>query len=372
MSRCLSSPPATGVRRRASALLGLLLVLSLAALPGCGRDGEANAGPRLALDAAIPADFPRETRLRIGDPTVQKQLQLLGEIDALPFTAGWQNISGGPHTVEAFRAGALDGGAVGDTPPIHATFTGLDIKIIAVQVREKPVYELATAPGVRLASIQDLRGKKIAYSPGQAQGALVLRALKKAGLSQQDVKLIQISSAEFKEALTSRQVDVAPLSGTVLLRYLNEYRDDGATSIAHGVRDNLSFFYVRTSALEDANTAAALREYVKRRTRAQLWAHANKDAWIEAYYVKDQGLTAAEGRYLIESAGKPQYPSDWTEAIALTQETVDLVAEATGQKRFDARTIFDLRFQTIGAEAARTAENSSATDRPTTAQRSTP
>ncbi|WP_437981104.1 ABC transporter substrate-binding protein [Sorangium sp. So ce117] len=284
MSRCLSAPPATGVRQRAVEFLGLLLVFALA-LSGCGRGDEANAGAWLALDAAIPADFPRETKLRIGDPTVQKQLQLSGEIGALPFAAGWQNISGGPLTVEAFRAGALDGGSVGDTPPIHATFTGLDVKIIAVQVREKPLSKLA---------------------------------------------------------LTSRQVDVAPLSGTILLRYLNEYRDEGATSIEHGVRENLSFFYVfyvRTAALEDANKAAALREYVKRRTRAQLWAYANPDVWIDAYYVKDQGLTAAEGRCLVESAGKPQYPGDWTEAIALTQETADMVAEATGQTRFDARTI---------------------------------
>src|SRR5262249_38808765 len=159
-----------------------------------------------------------------------------------------------------------------------------------------------------------LRGKKIAYSPGQAQGAVVQRALKAAGLSQQDVALVQLSSSEFKEALTSRQVDAAPLSGTILLRYLNEYRAEGASSIAHGVRDNLSFLYVRAAGLEDADKAAALRDYVKWRTRAQLWAHAHPDAWIEAYYVKDQGLTASEGRFLVEAAGKPQYPGDWTEA----------------------------------------------------------
>ncbi|KYG07988.1 ABC transporter [Sorangium cellulosum] len=350
----------------------LLVLAALLALPGCKREGEASAGPRLALDAAIPAEFPRETRLSIGDPTVQKQLQLSGDIDRLPFRVDWQNISGGPQTVEAFRAGALDAGAVGDTPPIHATFTGLDVKIITVQVREKPIYELATAPGVRLASVQELRGKKIAYSPGQAQGALVQRVLKKAGLSPQDVTLVQLSSSEFKEALTSRQVDVAPLSGIILLRYLNEYRAEGASSIPHGIRDNLGFLYVRRAALENADKAAALVEYAKWRTRAQLWAYEHPEAWLEAYYVKDQGLTAREGRFLIESAGKPHYPADWTEAIALTQETVDLLAEASGHKRFEARTIFDLRFQTIGAEVAGAAQGAGPTDRPATAGRSTP
>ncbi|WP_437485467.1 ABC transporter substrate-binding protein [Sorangium sp. So ce1014] len=353
---------------------GFLLVLAAAllALSGCKRERGASAGPRLALDAPIPAEFPRETRLSIGDPSAQKQLQLSGDIDRLPFRVDWQNISGGPQTIEAFRAGVLDAGSVGDTPPIHATFTGVDIKIIAVLVRENPIYELATAPGVRLASVQDLRGKKIAYSPGQAQGALVLRALRKAGLSPQDVTLVQLGSPEFREALAGRQVDVAPLSGVTLLRYLNEYRADGASSISHGVRDNLSFLHVRTEALQDAHKAAALFEYARWRARAQLWAHAHPEPWIEAYYVKDQGLTAAEGRFLVESTSKPQYPGDWTDTIALTQETVDLLAEASGQKRFEATTIFDRRFQTIGAEVASAAQGAEPTDRPATADRSTP
>jgi hypothetical protein len=135
---------------------------------------------------------------------------------SLPFTVNWQNISGGPQTIEAFRAGVLDGGAVGDTPPIHAQLTGLDIKIITVQVLEKPVYQLALAPGVSVGPIEALRGKRIAYSPGQAQGALVLRVLAQAGLSRDDVQLVELISTEFKDALGSRQVDVAPLAGTSL------------------------------------------------------------------------------------------------------------------------------------------------------------
>lgn len=357
---------------RIRSLATVAALSALIASSGCKRDGEASAGATLAPDAPIPAEIPRETRLSIGDPTVQKQLQLSGDIDRLPFRVDWQNISGGPQTIEAFRAGVLDAGAVGDTPPIHATFTGLDVKIVTVQVRDRPIYELATAPGARIGSIDDLRGKKIAYSPGQAQGALVLRALKKAGLSQKDVTLVQLGSTEFKEALTSRQVDVAPLSGVTLLRYLNEYRAEGASSIAHGVRDNLGFLYVRAEALKDAHKAAALVDYARWRTRAQLWAYAHPEAWIEAYYVKDQGLSAREGRFLIEAAGKPQIPGDWSEAIALTQETADLLAEASGQKRFEARTIFDLRFQTIGAEVAGAAEGAGPTDRPATADRSTP
>jgi sulfonate transport system substrate-binding protein len=329
-------------------------VAAVAYLSACRRDPANGSAAVLTLEAAIPTEIARKIKLVLGDPAVEKQLRLMGEIDKLPFTVEWQNISGGPQTLEAFRAGVLDGGSVGDTPPIHAAFTGVDVKIVAVQVRDKPLFHLAVAPGVRLASIQDLRGKRIAYSPGQAQGALVLRVLGKAGLAKQDVTLVELSSPEFKDALSSGQVDVAPLSGPILVRYLKESGPKGASAIQHETRDNLAFFYVRTEVLKDRDKAAALRAYVAVRTKAQLWAYAHPDQWIDAYYVKDQGLRPGEGRDLVESQGKPNYPGDWREVIALTQETIDRLAEAAGRQSFDAKQIFDCRFENIGADVQRT------------------
>ena len=326
--------------------------ICLAALLACSRKAEAVATEHLAATAPLPLAFPSTTKLVLGDPLVQKALELSGRVQALPFAVTFQNMSGGPQTIEAFRAGALDASSVGDTPPIHAAFTGLDVKIVAVQFRDRPSMQLAIAPGAHVASIADLRGKKIAYSPGQAQGALVLRVLKKAGLTRHDVTLVEIESPAFKDALASRQVDVAPLSGPILVRYLREQGPAGATAIAHGVRDSISFFYARTTVLDDPDRAAALRAYIVERTRAQLWSVDHPDAWIDAYYVKDQGLTPEQGRSLVETVGRPQYPADWTETIAETQETVELLADATGQTSFDAHKIFDRRYETVAADAA--------------------
>jgi sulfonate transport system substrate-binding protein len=341
-----------GVRgfRERRGIAALLLTVTLVT-SACGHKSDATSTARPAQATPLARSFPSTTRLVLGDPLVQMQLGLDGRLGALPFVAEFQNLSGGPQTIEAFRAGALDASTVGDTPPIHAAFTGLDVKILSAQFRERPTFQLAAAPGVHLGSIADLRGKKIAYSPGQAQGALVLRVLKKAGLTRHDVTLIEIESPLFKDALASRQVDVAPLSGPILVRYLREQGPAGASAIAHGVRDNLSFFSARSSVLDDPDRAAALRHYVQERTRAQIWAADHPDAWIEAYYVKDQGLTAEQGRELVETAGRPVYPADWVETIAETQETIDLLAEATGRASFDAKTIFDRRFETVAAEA---------------------
>lgn len=327
------------------------LALALLLL-ACSRDATRVSGPKLALDAPLPRDIPAETRIRIGDPKIKKQLELSGLISRIPFQVDWQNVTGGPQTLEAFRASALDAGSVGDTPPIHAAFTGLDIKIIAVHLRDKASMQLALTPGLELGSLSELRGKRIAYAPGQAQGALVLRVLERAKLATSDVTLVELTSSEFKDALGSKQVDVAPLSGPILRRYLKQHKADGARALPHGERDSLSFLYVRTAILEDPAKAAALRAYVRLRAEAQLWASNNSERWMNAYYVQDQGLSEEDARAIIEVDVAPRFPSDWREVIALTQETIDLLAKASGREPFRAERIFDQRFQeaAIGLE----------------------
>ncbi|HTU57323.1 MAG TPA: ABC transporter substrate-binding protein [Polyangiales bacterium] len=332
--------------RTPTLLATLALLLATAA---CQRDAPAT---QLAFDQPIPNEFPAHTRLALGDPQVRKQLTLMGELDKLPFSAEWANISGGPDTIQAFRAGALDGGSVGDTPPIHAAFTGLDIKIIMVSWRDKPIYRLVTAPGTNIESLSDLRGKRIGYSPGQAMGALVQRVLEKTGISQQEVKLVELNGTEYRDALAARQIDVAPLGGVPMIHFLSAYGAQGARALEHGVQDSLTFFYVRSEVLQDPHKAAALRAYVKARARAQLWAQQHRDVWTQAFYVKDQGLPPEKAESLVQMLGGPRFPNDWSEAIRLTQETVDMMAAAAGRKPFDANTIFDRRFERLAADVA--------------------
>jgi len=349
MALTLPMPTLLRVSARAALPLLLLSVTTLA----CARKAEPKPSLVLAPTAPLPTRFAPETKLILGDPLIQKQLALVGELDKLPFVVEWHNLTGGPQTLEAFRAHALEGGTVGDTPPIHAEFTGLDVKIISVQVRTKPAMALATAPGSKISSLAELRGKRLAYSPGQAQGALLLRALKKAALTTKDVQLVELTSSEFKDALANRQVDVAPLSGPILQRYLKEYGPAGGAAFDHGCRDSLAFYYVPSAVLENPDKAAALRAYVELRTRSQLWSYAHPKQWIDAYYVKDQGLTRDQAQYIVDHIGQPEYPSDWSEAIALTQETIDALAEVSHKPRFDARKLFDLRFQSVAADVAR-------------------
>ncbi|SDD08132.1 ABC transporter substrate-binding protein [Glycomyces harbinensis] len=337
---------------RRTLLAGAPAVAALA-LAACS---EEPSGPVLAADADLPTAVPEGTRLVIGDPAQQLAFELSGLLGQLTFDYEWANISGGPKSAEAFRAKSLDISSVADIPPIHATWTNLPVKIVAAAGRidplEHPIYDLGVAPGVDVASLEDLAGKKIAYSPGQAQGALILRVLDAAGLSQDDVELVELPSTAdtYSNALAGGEVDVAPIGGTQVKSYLNKYASDGATAIPHGLRDDPWTLYAPIEVLEDADKAAAIAQYVRLWGAAKLWTRANREEWINAWYVDHEGLPYEDGEYLFDREGEPDFPETWDETIERHQETIEVVAEGTGNEVFDAEEIYDRRFEPLVAE----------------------
>ncbi len=233
---------------------------------------QALAAGALPLDAPLPDRVPPGVTLAIGDPMTQRVLEHTGWIKELPFKIRWAEIAGGPAVTEAFHARALDVGSAADIPPIRAVWVGMPVKMIAIRFREDPanhpLFKLATAPGSNIRTLADLRGKRIAYSPGQVQGEIVLRSLQAAGLSPADVKLVELPSTGadlYINALVGGMVDVAPIGvGPAALHYVQNYGGQGARLVAHsGVRDDLVDLYVRNETLQDHGKAAALKVYVR-------------------------------------------------------------------------------------------------------------
>lgn len=343
---------------RAAALLVTALTLSAAVLTGCADNtATTTASSKDLSDVEIPKTVDPDTEITIGSPEIQVALRLSGQIDKLPFKVKWANLSGGPQCSEAFRANSLDVCSAAEIPSIHAHWTGLDTKLVAAAFRtdpiKNPIYELGIAPGADIDSLADLRGKRIAYSPGQAQGALVLRILAKAGLTKEDVKLVELPSTGdvYPTALGGGQVDAAPLGGVNIKRYPAKYGKDGGKTIPHGLRDDPGHLWVPTASVSDPQKAAAIREFVTYWAKAEVWIDTHPEEWIEGYYVKDQGLSRQDGEYLVKTGGHPAIPGDWTEAIANQQKTVDLLSKETDQKSFDAEILFDRRFEKVGADA---------------------
>jgi sulfonate transport system substrate-binding protein len=348
----------TGAAVIASVAIAAAVALVVVAAP---RRPEAAAPGALAFDAPLPTEVPAGVTLTIGDPTTQRVLEHTGWLKDLPFQVRWAKITGGPAVTEAFHARALDVGSAADMPPIHATWVGIPIKIVAVRQRQDPLnhplYELGIAPKSDIHTLADLRGKRIAFSPGQVQGEVVLRTLASQGLTAKDVTLVELPSSGgdlYVNALVGGLVDVAPIAvGTQGGRYMQKFGSEGARVLPHPpFRDDLTLLYVRQETLQDPAKAAALRAYIALWARAAEWERAHPDEFADLYYAQDQGLSPEEARAVVRTAGDPDIPGDWSSAISQEQVAADVMATATHRAAIAAASLFDRRFEPIAAASA--------------------
>lgn len=348
MSR--SASPAPGLNRRLF-LNSLLGTAAAAGLSACA--GKAAAGPTLSSTAALPSAVPSGTSLKIASYQGSEELQLkLAGVDTFPFTvSSWVNIGAGPDVINAFRAHSLDLANNAGIPPIQAHYQGYDAKIVAINITRKPTYVFATAPGSDIQDVAGFKGKRLAFSQGQAQGVVLLRALKEAGLAYSEVKLVPLTSNQFLTALQAGQVDIAPLAVQQVPAYLNQYGTKGAHTITTDVVDLLSLLWAPTSVLADSAKAAAIAAFIPRWAQGLVWVYEHPDEWDEKFYVKTQNITLDQAKEITKLSNKPLLPPSWDEAIAWEQETADLLAEGGFVKSFKVDSLFDRRFEGLAAKA---------------------
>ena len=344
-------PSARALDRRLflQALLGTGAALGLSACAGT-----ATAGVSLAADAPLPSTVPSGTELSIAsyNGSEELQLKLAGLLDNLPFqVSGWPNIGAGPDVINAFRAHSLDLANNAGIPPIQAHFQGYDARVVAIDLTRKPTYVFATKPHSDIQSVAGFRGRKLAFSQGQAQGVVLLRALKAAGLKDSDVTLVPLTSDQFLTALQAGQVDIAPLAITQVPSYLNRYGQDGAHTVTTDVVDLLNLLWAPASVLADSDKAAAIADFIPIWAKGLVWVYENPATWNEDYYVKTQNITLAQAQSITALTNKPLLPASWDEAMSWEQETADLLAAGGYVKSFKTDVLFDRRFESLAAAA---------------------
>ncbi|MGW6195582.1 ABC transporter substrate-binding protein [Kribbella sp. NPDC055110] len=346
----MSHQPVTSLSRRGFLLLSGGAVLGTTALSACA-SADAN-GASEALAGALPTGAPKSgTTLKIAGSSTQLQLKAAGPaIKPLDFTVGeWVNASGGPEVIQAFRANAVDVASNALIPPIQAHDINLDTKVVAVAEKPKPTYVFATAPGTDIKDFSQFKGKKIAFSQGQAQGVVVLRTLDTAGIRYDEVKLVALPSSAFLTALQSKQVDIAPLSEPSVTKYVGQYERDGARAIRAEEVDLLSILWTPTKNLADEDKVRAIQDYIRVWAQGQVWAWENAEKWKKFYYVDDQGVSPADADRIWKYTNKPLFPKKWDDAAVWGQKTIDLIAEGGFIKKFDVKELFDSRFEGLAA-----------------------
>ena len=331
---------------------GLMVAVAflLTAITACS---SGSSGDGLASDSPLPTEIPAGTKLVIADQGERQQVALAasGQLDTLPFDHEFATFQGAPAILEAFRADAVDVAWAGEIMAIQSLVAGDDVRVVAALQTDNGL-NMGIAPGASdITSLAGLKGRRIGYAEGTSQQAFVLRALDRAGLSVDDVTLVPMALPDFPDALRSNQIDAAPMSEPVFSRYM---QSPGASALPRAetatLSDGVSYLYAAGTALSDPGTAAAIRAYVAAYITAVDWANDNRDVWIDEYFVKSQGLTADDGRRILDASGPTSFPRLDENLVAVQQHIVDVIDEAGELPRpVEAADAYDLRFDEVVA-----------------------
>ena len=267
-------------RRTVPAALLALLALAALVFSACGGG-----------DADSDSDSAERVTLRVGTQKdgIKAVLQKSGQLDDLPYDIEWSTFVAGPPLVEAAGADRIDIAWVGCAPPIFGAAAGAAFRVVAaVQERDRQENRLLVPAGSDIASIADLRGKKVAVPRGTSGHAFILNALKAEGVDPGEVEFAFLAPPDALAAFQSGSVDAISIwdpFATQALETLDAREIVAGEPYEHG----LGFQIASSAQLEDPAKVAAIRDYLRRLQAAWSWAGDHPDEWAEAWSA-DTGL----------------------------------------------------------------------------------
>jgi sulfonate transport system substrate-binding protein len=118
----------------------------------------------------------------------------------------WVLSAGSNKALEFLNGGSIDFGSSAGSAALLAKANGNPIK--AIYIYSKPEWTaLVTRKDSPITTVADLKGKRVAATPGTDPGIFLLRALHNAGLKPGDVKIVTLQHQDGKTALERGDVD---------------------------------------------------------------------------------------------------------------------------------------------------------------------
>jgi sulfonate transport system substrate-binding protein len=118
----------------------------------------------------------------------------------------WVQSAGSNKALEFLNAGSIDLGSTAGSAALVAKINGNPIKSIYVYSRPEWTA-LVTTKDSKIATVADLKGKRVAVTRGTDPHIFLVRALLGAGLSEKDITPVLLQHADGKTALIRGDVD---------------------------------------------------------------------------------------------------------------------------------------------------------------------
>jgi sulfonate transport system substrate-binding protein len=174
-------------------LTSISLIASVIAVSGCGSNGGNSAAKDIHLDYAYYSPLSLVVR-------DQHLLENRG------YNVTWVLSAGSNKANEGLRSKALDVGSTAGSAALVARANGSPIKAIDLFAGGEWTA-LLVAKDSPINSVADLKGKKVAVTKGTDPYFFLLQSLATAGLSPNDIEIVNLQHADGKTALERGNVD---------------------------------------------------------------------------------------------------------------------------------------------------------------------
>ena len=233
----------------------------------------------------------------------------------------WKEFPAGPQMLEALAVGAIDFGAVGNTPPIFAQAAGKDLSYVGYELVPANSQALLIPKGSAIQSIQELKGKRIAVQKGSSAHELLAKILQKAGLSWQDIQPIWLPPADARAAFDKQSVD----AWAIWEPYLSAAEQDAHAQV---LIDGTAFpktysFYIGNPKFIAAHPQAT-SQFLHGLNQADQWVLNNQPQALSVY-TQSTGLQTTIAQRVIDKRLKPSPIQTLSpEVVQAQQQIADL------------------------------------------------
>ncbi|QWW69773.1 aliphatic sulfonate ABC transporter substrate-binding protein [Rhizobium sp. WYJ-E13] len=168
-------------------------------------------------------------------------------------TVSWSEFTSGPPLLEALGAGALDFGATGDVPPLFAQAAGGALYYVGIYRGSPAGSAILVRKDSPIKTLEDLKGKKVAFKRGSSAHNVTVKVLRKVGLKPEDVQQVDLAPPDAAAAFKNGSID----AWSIWDPYLAIAEADPDTRIlttAEGIVDSYSFFLANKDFTDENGT----------------------------------------------------------------------------------------------------------------------
>jgi sulfonate transport system substrate-binding protein len=268
-----------GMMKKYKYQLFIITVLSLVMLTGCASNAttvneEGGSNENVTVNIGIQQS--------LGPLLIAKEKGWFEEeFSKVGVEVNWTVFQSGPPHFEAMAANRLDFGSVGNSPVVSGQAADIPFKEIAVATDGLKGNAILVPKDSTIQSLEDLKGKKVGVAKGSSGFNLLYRAIDKAGLTPDEVEIIQLQPDEAQPAFETGAIDAWSIWEPFVS--LQTFKKD-AKVLENGESLNVyspNFLIVRSEFAEKHPDLTVL--FLKVFEKARLFEKENREEAIELY-----------------------------------------------------------------------------------------